>query len=270
MTREPKEGRLPVADGETANVKQMASIGEMLGEHLSFAGKVVVDVGCGTGELVRWLVRQGSTVTGVDTPAMLARAEAAPPAGGERYLPGGGESLPLPAQHADLVIWAASLHHVPADRLRDAIAECARILRPGGEAAFVEPVGEPGSYYEITRLTGDEREIQALAYAAILDAPSAGLEATFEGFGYLSRSFADYEHLVEAFVDSAELRAECLSRARPITEGLAAAAGVSFEDFRYRSICRLNILRRAGRDGSRPQGHPDRDPGDDGRPLGIR
>jgi hypothetical protein len=30
-------------------MKQMESIGEILGEHLSFAGKVVIDVGCGTG-----------------------------------------------------------------------------------------------------------------------------------------------------------------------------------------------------------------------------
>jgi hypothetical protein len=127
------------------------------------------------------------------------------------------------------------------------MAECARVLGPGGEAAFVEPVAEPGSYYEITRLTGDEKEIQGLAHAAILDAPSVGLEIAFEGFSYLSRSFADYEHLVEVFVDSEERRAECLSKARPITESLAFAAGVSFQDFRYRSICRLNILRRNGR-----------------------
>lgn len=235
-----------------ADVKRVASIGEMLAEHLSFAGRSVVDVGCGTGELVRWLAGQGSTVTGVDAPPMLARAEAAPRAGTERYLPGGGEALPLPDGHADLLIWAASLHHVPADRMHDAMAECVRVLRPGGQAAFVEPVAEPGSYYEITRLTGDEKEVQGLAYAAILDAASVGLEVELESFGYLSRSFADYEHLVEVFVDPAELRAECLSRAREITERLSSAAGVPFEDYRYRSICRLNVLRRSGRGGRQP------------------
>jgi ubiquinone/menaquinone biosynthesis C-methylase UbiE len=225
-------------------MRRISSIGEMLGEHLSFAGKRVVDVGCGTGDLVRWLVGQGAIVTGIDTPEMLARAEAAPRAGAERYLPGRGEAMPVPDGHTEVVIWAASLHHVPADRLADAVAETARVLRPGGEAAFVEPVARPGAYTEITRLTGDETEIQRLAYAAIREAHSSGLEAAVEGFGYLSRSFADFEHLVDVFVDDAELRASCLARGREITEGLAAAAGVAFADFRYRSICRLNILRR--------------------------
>jgi len=150
-------------------MRRVESIGELLSEHLAFPGKTVVDVGCGTGELVRWLVGQGTKVTGVDTPAMLARAQAEPCVGDERYLPGGGEALPLPDGHADVVIYAASLHHVAAEQLRDAIAECARVLRPGGQVAFVEPVAEPGSYYDITRLTRDEAEIQRLAYASILD-----------------------------------------------------------------------------------------------------
>jgi SAM-dependent methyltransferase len=143
------------------------------------------------------------------------------------------------------VIFAASLHHVPAERLRDAVVECARVLRTGGYAAFVEPVAEPGSYYDITRLTGDEAEIQRLAYAAILDASAAGLEPVSEGLFYLSRSFADYEHLVAVFVEGEELRAECLAGAREETERRAVEAGIAFDDVRYRSICRLNLLRRA-------------------------
>jgi ubiquinone/menaquinone biosynthesis C-methylase UbiE len=177
---------------------------------------------------------------------MLEKAQAEPRAGDERYLPGGGEALPLPDGHADVVVWAASLHHVPADRMREAIRETARVLRPGGEAAFVEPVAAPDSYYDITRLTDDETEVRRLAYAAILEAPSAGLEPAVESFFYFARSFADYEHLLDVFVDSAELRAECLSHARSITEHRAAATGVAFADYRYRSICRLNVLRRAG------------------------
>jgi len=226
-------------------MRRIDSIGALLSEHLSFPGTTVVDVGCGTGELVRWLVRQGATVTGVDNPSMLARAQAQPPAGAERYLAGGGETLPLPDRHADLLIYAASLHHVPAERLREAIAESARVLRPGGQAAFVEPVAEPGSYYDITRLTGDEAEIQRLAYAAILEAPAVGLELVSEGRFYISRSFADYQHLVAVFVEDEERRAECLARAGEETERRAVQAGITFADVRYRSICRLNILRRA-------------------------
>ncbi|MCU0291513.1 MAG: class I SAM-dependent methyltransferase [Thermoanaerobaculaceae bacterium] len=222
------------------------STGQVLAERLSLPGRTVVDVGCGTGELVRWLVGQGATATGVDTPAMLARAEAAPRAGDEHYLPGGGEALPLPDGHADVLVYAASLHHVPAERLGNAMVECARVLRPGGEAAFLEPVAGPGYYSEITRLTGDEEEIQRLAYAAILDGGRVGLEGVSEELVYFSRSFADYEHLVAVFVDDPALRAECLAQAREITERHAAAAGVPFDAYRYCSVCRLSILRRIG------------------------
>lgn len=227
-------------------MRRIESTGQLLGERFSFQGKTVVDVGCGTGELARWLVGQGATVTGVDTPAMLARAEAAPRSGDERYLPGGGEALPLPDGHADVMVYAASLHHVPPDRLADAISECARVLRPSGEVAFLEPVAAPGYYSEITRLTGDEAEIQRLAYAAILNGSQFGLQSVSEELVYFSRSFADYEHLVATFVDDEALRSECLTMARQITARHAAETGISFEAYRYPSACRLSILRRTG------------------------
>lgn len=232
--------------GKGVGMRKIESTGQVLGERFPLWGRTVVDVGCGTGELVRWLASQGAAVTGVDTPAMLARAEAAPKAGDERYLPGGGEALPLPDNHADLVVFAASLHHVPVERLGDAMAECARVLRPGGEAAVLEPVAGPGYYSEITRLTGDEAEIQGQAYAAIQDAGKVGLQGTGEELVYFSRSFEDFEHLVAVFVDDPAQRTECLARAREITEHHAATARVAFDAYRYCSVCRLSVLRKTG------------------------
>lgn len=225
-------------------MRRVESVGEVLAEHVSFEGKVVVDVGCGPGDLVRWMVGRGATAVGVDTPAMLEKALAGPLAGGERYLPGGGEALPLADRSADVVVWVASLHHVPAERMRDAVCETARVLRPGGEAVFVEPVAEPGSYYEITRLVEEETEARRLAQEAIRAAPSAGFEAVHEGFFYFERSLADYEHLLDVFVDCAEERVRCLAEALRIAERLAAAGGVDLTELRLRSICRLSLLRR--------------------------
>ena len=226
-------------------MRRVDSIAELLGEAVPLAGRTVVDVGCGTGELVRWLAGRGAKVTGVDTPAMLARARAEPPAGQETYLQGGAEALPLPDQTVDVAIFDASLHHVPAERMRDAIAECARVLHPGGHAIFIEPVAEPGSYHDLTRLAGDETEVQRLAHAVLLEATAQGLQPETEELFYLSRSFADYEQLVTVFVEDEAHRADCLAQARRETGRRAVEAGVAFDDVRYRSICRLDVLRRS-------------------------
>ena len=56
---------------------------DVLADHVEFAGRRVVDVGCGDGGFVRALVKLGAReVVGVECGAeMLARARAAEPAG---------------------------------------------------------------------------------------------------------------------------------------------------------------------------------------------
>jgi len=217
---------------------------EILAENFSFSGLRVVDVGCGTGDLVRWLTQQGARVIGIDTPQMLAKAQAEPATGNERYWVGGAEALPVEDGWADLMVYFASLHHAPLDRLTDALAECSRVLKAGGEAAVVEPKAEPGSYFEITRLPEDEADMHAAVYAAIQAAPQFGLRLLKEEYFYIERSFADYEKLIHTFVEGEKRRAEIIARARKITVKMSQAAGARFDDFRFRSICRLNVLKK--------------------------
>lgn len=223
--------------------KALSSV-EVLAKFFGRPGLVVYDVGCGTGDAVRWMTQQGARVTGVDSAEMLAKAALIPRAGDEIYVAGGAENLPFESSSADLTTYIASLHHVATDRLGDAVRECARVLRPGGLALFIEPVATKGGYTEITRLTGDETVAQAEAYAALETASRCGLDPTSEEAFYIERSFLDYIHLIETFVDEAPRRAEILAEARRTTERLAGEAGVGFEAFRYKSYCRLNVLAR--------------------------
>lgn len=88
-----------------------------------------LDAACGTGRHARHLVDMGHDVVGVDlTPEMLSRARAAVPEA--VFLE--ADLLAIPADDAgfDLVVCGLALAHV-AD-LRGAIAELARVLRPGG------------------------------------------------------------------------------------------------------------------------------------------
>lgn len=94
-----------------------------------------MDVGTGTGHTAIALARQGVRVTGVDpTPRMLAEAERlARDAGVEtqvRWVIGAAEALPLPAGDCDVVTCRRAAHHFTD--VGRAVAEMARVLRPGG------------------------------------------------------------------------------------------------------------------------------------------
>ncbi|MFF9580972.1 class I SAM-dependent methyltransferase [Streptomyces achromogenes] len=93
----------------------------------------LLDVACGTGIVTRRLAaaRPGLRVTGADlTPAMLRRAAARLPG---RVVRADSRRLPFPDGAFDAVttIWLLHLLDDPED-LRAVVAECARVLRPGG------------------------------------------------------------------------------------------------------------------------------------------
>lgn len=225
-------------------MRRADSHAEVLSEHVSFPGKVVVDVGCGTGDLTRWLASQGCEAIGVDTEKIVAKAEGIPKAGDERYVAGLAEALPLESGRADLLLYIGSFHHVPKDARRGALKECVRVLKASGAAVFVEPVAQKGAYYEVVRLHEDEAQVQAEAYEALHTAHRAGFAMATEDYYYLERSFEDFIHLLDVYLEDQSRRDGILSAAREITERMAREAGTSFEAFRYRSVCRLNVLRR--------------------------
>jgi SAM-dependent methyltransferase len=223
-------------------VRRIAALNEVLAPEAPFSGKCVADVGCGSGELVRWLAGQGARVVGLDVAEMAARAESFSKAGAETYLPVFDAFLPLPSEWADLVIYMASLHHVPEGEWGTALEECCRVLKPGGKALIVEPVQEAGGYGEVTRLAEDETEAQRNSYDAIKK--TAGLIMEMEDLFYMERSFADFCALIGTAVPDAGRRGEIMEKAQTVTSCLAEKAGVAFGDYRYRSICRLNLLRK--------------------------
>jgi len=153
---------------------------EVLAELVALKGKEVVDVGCGEGSLVRAMTRAGARVTGVECGArQLEKARAAEPVGDERYLEGVGEDLPLDDASADVVVYFNSLHHVAEAQQRTALAEAARVLRPGGQVYIAEPLAE-GPQFELVKPVHDETAVRAHAYRVIQEAEAVGLRAERE------------------------------------------------------------------------------------------
>lgn len=133
------------------------------------AGLRAVDLGCGAGRAARVLAAMGAEVTGLDPNAEAVAAARA--RGGARYLVAPAEATGLPTAAFDLAFFAESLHH--ADDRDAALAEAARIVRPGGRIAVLEPeAGDP--IHAAACLVDDEAPVYADAARALAALVAAG------------------------------------------------------------------------------------------------
>ncbi|MEV6692232.1 methyltransferase domain-containing protein [Micromonospora sp. NPDC051196] len=101
-------------------------------EAVSSGGDVrVLDAGCGTGRMSRYLADRGCRVQGVDlSPGMIAMARRDNP--DLAFAVGSLSELPYPDDRFDgVLLWYSIIHTPPAGQAR-IFAEVARILRPGG------------------------------------------------------------------------------------------------------------------------------------------
>jgi ArsR family transcriptional regulator len=108
-----------------------------------FAGREVADTGAGEGALTLLLARFARTVTAVDhSPAMLREVRRQAKAAGlqarVKTAEGDLEALPLRDGSQDAVFLSQALHH--AARPAAAVAEAARVLRPGGQLLVLDLV----------------------------------------------------------------------------------------------------------------------------------
>lgn len=173
-------------------------LSEMLRAHLPLAGGAILDVGCGDGGLVRFLTREGARVVGLEPSAgQLARARAAEPAGGERYVRGVAEALPFAAVGFDAVVFSNSLHHVPVPQQAAALAEAGRVLRDGGLLYALEPLAE-GPYFELMQPVEDETEVRARAWEALQAAEQGPVLSPKAELCFVSASkYRDFETLAD-------------------------------------------------------------------------
>lgn len=101
-------------------------------------GQTAADLGAGTGFITEALLEAGLSVACVDqSPEMLCELRARFAASGRiRTFEGKAEDLPLPDASVDFVFANMFLHHV--DDPGRAIAEMARIVRPGGRVVITD------------------------------------------------------------------------------------------------------------------------------------
>lgn len=113
--------------------RRLAMIQQAAGERLSPGRRVLVD-GCGVGLYVRALRQFTSYVVGLDIEAeRVADSYAHSPLAHVAA----GEYLPYPSNYFDLVLSHEVIEHVQNDV--QAVAEMARVLKPGGRAVIFCP-----------------------------------------------------------------------------------------------------------------------------------
>lgn len=122
----------------------LAMLDHFVGRVVAGGGAHVLDAGCGTGRIARYLVDRGLSVVGVDlSPGMLAMARRDHP--DLELHEGSLTALPLADGSVDGVVFWYSLIHLSDEELPVALAEAVRVLRPGGHVLLAFQKGE-GTY----------------------------------------------------------------------------------------------------------------------------
>jgi SAM-dependent methyltransferase len=165
---------------------------------LDLDGATIVELGCGKGDHTRRIASAHPTASIVAAEVdrvQHAANVAAPAPPNVRFAEFGAESIPLPGDSVDVVLMFKSLHHVPPAAMGDALAEIARILRPGGRAYVSEPIFA-GAHNEMIRIFNDEQSVRQAAFDALRGAVDARLFELEDELFFLApvkyRDFADF------------------------------------------------------------------------------
>ena len=153
-------------------------------------GRVILDLGCGTGSAGSYLAARGDRVVGVDLSAGMLRARRS--AAAFPVCQGDMRRLPFTDRVFGAVVAYYSLHHVPLSELDAVLAETARVLRPGGALLLGTHLGE-GEVYSDSFLG---REI-ATTGGTLYGAPELTDRVSSAGFVVSARETRDplaHEH----------------------------------------------------------------------------
>lgn len=167
---------------DTTDPDQLPSLRDeldVLADLVPLAEQRIIELGCGNARLARSLVQRfaGSQLVGLEVDAVQHAKNLAAPQERLLFMAGSAEAVPFPDASFDGALMLKSLHHVPLAAMDAALAEVARVVKPGGWFYVSEPI-YGGALNEIVRLYNDEGTVRAAAQAALDRALAAGTHWT--------------------------------------------------------------------------------------------
>ncbi|MCV0394323.1 MAG: class I SAM-dependent methyltransferase [Rhizobiaceae bacterium] len=168
---------------------------EELGRGARLSGAKVLDIGCGTGALVRRLEEAGASAWGVEVDEKMVLAAAVAGPAPDRFLTGTGQSLPFDDHTFDGACYVFSFHHVPAVHQETALAELARVLKPTGWGAIIEPLPF-GDMTKVIEPIEDEFEVRTRAHELLSSGRLPRLRLRGVRHYEICRSFASAEEVI--------------------------------------------------------------------------
>lgn len=162
-----------------------------------FAGRAVLEVGCGKGERSGQIASRCRHLIGVDPDQEAVQLAGRRNISNASFEPGRAENLRFGNERFGIVIFTSSFHHVPIAEMSRAVYEAIATCRRDGIIVFYEPAVEKGSFYEAEVLfgayDGDESEAKRAAHETIHNHPGLTiLEELTDETEYRFRSYGDF------------------------------------------------------------------------------
>ena len=148
---------------------------ELLADLVPLQGQRLLELGCGNARLARSLLERfaDSEVVGLEVDAVQHAKNLAAPQDRLQFLAASAEAVPFSRRSFDGALMLKSLHHVPIPAMDAALAEVARVVKPGGWFYVSEP-SYGGALNDIVRLYNDEGVVREAAQAALDRALATG------------------------------------------------------------------------------------------------
>jgi SAM-dependent methyltransferase len=173
---------------------------DVLAELVPLQTQSIIEIGCGNARLARELLRRWPLcqVTGLEVDAVQHAKNLASPQAGLQFVAAGAQALPFADASFDGAMMLKSLHHVPMAAMDLALAEVARVLRPGAFFYVSEPI-YGGALNALVRLYNDEGVVRPAAQAALDRALASGgrWEALAERRFAQPVHFADFDDFAQ-------------------------------------------------------------------------